>query len=234
MKTVFCFIFVFNLFTASVFAGTRDDSYLGIRAYSNSEVLQIHMIVTDPLGRKNGYTLLPFPHDIYEFQGGYAEEFPMGDEVALEPAGYASISFNHGPVTKGTYTITFCGISDTPVFYEMETHDSDNVFNMPDGKLYTFDGYISSGSVVEYKTYLDPTPGAPAPTIIKEVTFQLLRDDVNVAYKLNQIGDDKFVDSLTRMINLAEKLSIKCDKPKGHDKGHNKKETCKPAIAILN
>ncbi|MCK4798108.1 MAG: hypothetical protein KAT05_12050, partial [Spirochaetes bacterium] len=167
MKIVFGFIFVFNLFSSSIFAENRDDSYLGIRAYSNSENLQIHMVVTDPLGRKNGYTVFPFPHYIHEFQGGYAEELPMGDEVALESVGYASISFNHGPVTKGIYTITFYGISDTSVFYEMETHDSNNVFNMPDGKLYTFDGYISSGSVVEYKTYIDPTPGAPAPVISK-------------------------------------------------------------------
>ncbi|MCG2726689.1 MAG: hypothetical protein L6420_10670, partial [Elusimicrobia bacterium] len=80
------------------------------------------------------------------------------------------------------------------------------------------------------------TPGAPAPTIIKEVTFQLLRDDVLVAQKLNQIGDDKFVDSLIKQIILAEKLAEKCDKPKGHDKskGHDTKDkVCKPAIAVL-
>jgi len=58
--------------------------------------------------------------------------------------------------------------------------------------------------------YFDPTPGAPPPTLTKVVTFQTLRDDFNVALKLNQIGDEKYVRSLIRMVDIAEMLSNRC------------------------
>jgi len=61
------------------------------------------------------------------------------------------------------------------------------------------------------------------------VTFDTLRQDFTVAQKLNQIGDDKFVNSLIRMINIAEKLTEKCKKYE--DK--NKHKRCTPAIAVL-
>ncbi|MEA3307519.1 MAG: hypothetical protein U9Q34_07020, partial [Elusimicrobiota bacterium] len=129
MKILFGFIFIFNLFSSSIFAENRDDSYLAIRAYSNSEILQIHMVVTDPIGRRRGYESFPIPHYIKEFSGGYAEELPSGDEEALESDGYSYITFNHGPVSKGTYSITFYGISDTSLSYNISAHDVNNVYN---------------------------------------------------------------------------------------------------------
>jgi hypothetical protein len=48
-----------------------------------------------------------------------------------------------------------------------------------------------------------------------------------VAQSLKQIGDDKFVASLNRVVNLAGRLADKCNK---HDK-HRK--SCAPAVAVL-
>jgi len=76
--------------------------------------------------------------------------------------------------------------------------------------------------------HFDPIPGAPAPVIVKAVAFDTLRQDLNVAQKLSQIGDAKFVGSLTRMVNLAERLADKREKCDKHMRG------CAPAIAVLN
>ncbi|MCX7647689.1 MAG: hypothetical protein N2Z60_03655, partial [Elusimicrobiales bacterium] len=57
------------------------------------------------------------------------------------------------------------------------------------------------------------------------------KEDIEVAYKLNQIGDDKFTKSLLSMINIAEKLYNKCEKMKDKDK--LKKQCYRPVVAIL-
>jgi hypothetical protein len=67
-----------------------------------------------------------------------------------------------------------------------------------------------------------------ATIIVKTVTFDVLRNDVSVARQLNQLGDDKFIRSLAKNIDLAEKLAGVCDKrPRAKDK------PCQPAIAVL-
>ncbi|MBU4444291.1 hypothetical protein KJ656_04300 [bacterium] len=242
MRFIIVLLVVFLTVATNVFC--EDYSTLNIFAGTNSEDVKVHFVVADPLGKKTGYNPLltnsvafPTIANVNEIIGASYSTTRMAseDEYGNVDVENESIEFYVRPNIRGMYTITFYGISDTSFRYNLSVHDSNNAYNGP--KETEFFGYISSGTTMEYKIYVDPTPGAPAPTIIKEVTFQLLRDDVNVAYKLNQLGDDKFVDSLIRMINLAEKLSIKCDKPKGHgkSKGHNKKDkVCKPAIAVLN
>ncbi|MBI5743261.1 MAG: hypothetical protein HY952_01805 [Elusimicrobia bacterium] len=62
----------------------------------------------------------------------------------------------------------------------------------------------------------------------KTVVFNTLRNDVLVARQLNQLGDDKFVGSLTKNIELAEKLAGVCEKHKT-----SKTKGCKPAANVL-
>jgi hypothetical protein len=128
------------------------------------------------------------------------------------------------PVLKDTYTIQFIGFANCTYSVEMylRGQNGENA-----GEPIVYETYIASGSTQQYALHLDPTPGAPAPVITKTVTFDILRNDVVVAHKLNQIGDDKFMDSLVKNIDLAEKMSGVCDKRK------SKKEKCEPAIAVL-
>jgi hypothetical protein len=107
-----------------------------------------------------------------------------------------------------------------------------------EGPFREYISYISSGCISILSFNFDPTPGAPPPTITKIVTFQTLRDDFNVAQKLNQIGDDKFVNSLIKMVNIAEKLYNRCENVKDKEKDENKqdkhKKLCyRPVIVIL-
>ncbi|HPO95678.1 MAG TPA: hypothetical protein PLD81_06665 [Elusimicrobiales bacterium] len=100
-----------------------------------------------------------------------------------------------------------------------------------------YNGYISSNTSQIYNIYLDPTPGAPPPVLTKVVTFQTLKEDIEVAYKLNQIGDEKFKDSLIRMLNIAEKYYNKCQvlNNKSNDKKDiDKRKLCyRPVVATV-
>ena len=89
-------------------------------------------------------------------------------------------------------------------------------------------GFIAAGQIVIINMEYSPTPGAPALVITKNVTFDILRNDITVARQLNQLGDDKFARSLVKNIDLAEKLSIMCDKRR-----HRKDQPCQSAVAVL-
>jgi len=224
MRILFAFVLASSLAPSLISAESVNDSSLSIRAGSFSKDLQIHFVVTDPMGRKRGHIPFPTPHELYEFPGGYGTN-RLGDEVALEQANDEAIEFGHEQVLKGTYTITIYCLSSTPFSGEIITYDSNHKFNMP--SPYEFKGYASSGSTTEYQIYIDPTPGAPAPVITKIVTFDVLRNNVLVAQKLNQLGDDKFAGSLAGNIDLAEKLAGVCDKRRA------KKTNCEPAASVL-
>ncbi|MCG2726403.1 MAG: hypothetical protein L6420_09180 [Elusimicrobia bacterium] len=236
MTIIFC-LALFLIFPLTSFA--QDDVKFNIFAGTNSEDIKIHFVLTDSLGRRTGY--LPEPgNDPSPLRVANLQEIPntfydterLWDEEAGDVGSDESIQFYSHPVIAGTYTITVFAFADTTYYMSFEEYLSiDNKISIE------FKGFMSSGTTLQYATFIDPTKPIPfKPIITKTVTFQLLRDDVNVAYKLNQIGDDKFVDSLIRMINLAERLVEICDNPKGHDKskGHKKDKVCKPAIAVLN
>jgi hypothetical protein len=207
----------------------QDESGLFINLLTGNPP-ETSLVIKDPFGRRTG---------IYKFDGRdpkiVFEEIPNsskgyegspGNVETDEPAttGRVYVEINRY-VSSGTYLVEIYGLTNS--IYEMNI-DLRNSFG-DFGSILLVKGYITSGTTQQYHLYIEPTPGAPAPTITKEVTFQLLRDDLTVAQKLNQIGDDKFVNSLIRMINIAEKLTEKCKKYE--DK--NKHKRCTPAIAVL-
>ena len=229
MRNFGIFLLVFINFVGIVIA--KNNSSLSISANTGNKNVQIQILVKDSLGRKGGCELIPENScydEIFENKGGYGTE-RLGDEVDLKQANSESIQFFYGPVVIGTHTILFESLSYTTFFYEIRFFDSNFLFNSP--VPYQFKAFISSGTTMEYKIYVDPIPGAPAPVISKEVTFDVLRGDVNVAYKLNQLSDKKFKNELIKIIDRAEKLSIKCDKKKKKDEDCGNK---KAAVNQLN
>jgi hypothetical protein len=203
----------------------EDSSSFAIHANTSSEDLLIQLMVIDPMGRKGGCELSPVKtcyDEIFGNEGGYGTN-RLGDEESLTQANNESLELFYGPVMPGTHTIMLESLTSTTYFYEIRAFKSD--FSSTNSLLY--EGYISSNTPLMFKAYVDPTPGAPAPVVTKTVTFDTLRQDLAVAQKLNQLGDDKFANSLIRMVNLGEKLAGKCDKRK-------KDKKCTPAIALLN
>jgi len=216
----------------------QDESGLFINLLTGNPP-ETSLVIKDPFGRRTG---------IYKFDGRdpkiVFEEIPNsskgyegspGNVETDEPAttGRVYVEINRY-VSSGTYLVEIYGLTNS--IYEMNI-DLRNSFG-DFGSILLVKGYITSGTTQQYPLYIDPTPGAPAPVITKIVTFQTLRDDFNVAQKINQIGDDKFVNSLIRMVNIAEKLYNRCENIKDKEKDENKqdkrKKLCyRPVIMIL-
>ncbi len=216
----------------------NDMSYFDISAGTGDTPTKVQFIVTDSLGRKTGFKsyvrdedgdigVRPYkeiPHS------GYLMEATGSLDPSLVPDEPESASFGIDTLIRDTYTVTVVGFGDTKYFLDMTLSNAA-------GKISPIlnSGYITAGTTQQYSIYLDPTSGAPAPVIIKIVTFDTLRQDLQVAQKLNQLGDDKFAASLAKNIDLAEKLSGVCNKRKVHDKNDaHDREECRPAIAVLD
>lgn len=212
------------LMTATI-VNAEDNSALLFNAGSYSGIPEIQFVVSSPSNQRTGY----FPGS-----GVKLEEIPdasygvtrLGDvDNGPDANDWATLEFsNNGPITVGTYTITFYGFAETKMWYSVSANNS-NGDSLLNGE---YAEYISSGAILNFMVFLDPAPGSPAPVVIKTVTFDVLRGDVSVAWKLNQLGGDKFAASLVGNLNLAEKLAGVCGKRKAP-----KGKGCEPAANIL-
>ncbi len=202
-----------------------DDNNLFINAGNFSSKIEISFLVINPLNQKCGYIpKIGEVREISECSYGWTR---LGDfEIGSDENDWTTLEFaDNSEIILGTYTLIFYGLKDTRYWASLNLG---NILNIG------FEDYISNGVVKNFVVFLDPTPGAPTPVLTKLVTFQILRDDFNVAYKLNQIGDEKFVNNLIRMVDIVEKLSQKCEKIKDKIKDNKEKTKCyKPVIAIL-
>jgi hypothetical protein len=194
------------------------------------------MLITDSQGRRTGYSPdAPFekgeqlnmfreiPDAMYgqEGIGESSDEDPYGsDDSGL--SGSRRMRIQEAP--EGRYLLLIIGRK--PGKYSLGGR-----FEKTDGSyqsLESFYGFIVQGQTTTVNIDYNPTPGTPAPVITKTVTFDALRQDLIVAQQLKQLGEDKFVKSLVKTIDLAEKLSARCDKRR-----HNEDKGCEPAVAIL-
>ena len=236
-------LLVFLLFLGIKDSFATDFSSLYINLYTYdldgafSTITNAHFMIIDPLNRMTGQN--PFTNEIKGEipNSGYSIESlgelkeggdsAIGEDILPAPK---VVSFEMGSIEAiGIYNIQIFGVHETKYSLEIKVNDRTHRLTS-----LSFDGYLSSGGVRSINISLDPTHGAPAPVITKIVTFQTLRDDFNVAQKLNQIGDDKFVNSLIRMVNIAEKLYNRCEKIKDKGKDDKHKKLCyRPVIAIL-
>jgi len=185
---------------------------------NESPELKLNPYITDPRGVKAGY-LEDGSSTVTDLGGGYGED-RIDDDVTPGSLGTASMEINVWPLRVGTYTVTFYGLNDTN--YRMAAYHE--LGGKAPSRKTEYTGFISSGAMQTYSMVV-ADPNQP-PILVKSVTFQTLRQDIQTAFQLNQLGDDKFVNSLIKMVNLAEKLAGKCDK-------HKKDKKCQPAVAVL-
>ncbi|MEW5950742.1 MAG: hypothetical protein AB1637_02500 [Elusimicrobiota bacterium] len=219
------FIFLLFLFSQVVFS--KDGSSLSISLTNNNNPMQASMVLTDPSGRKTGINInnnlkakqIPYSGGSFNYISNDETDDPINK-------GSMDISILKFP-SSGVYKLEIFAISNTT--YSLLIGGTDTNYNPITDVL--IDGFITISSTIQYNLSFDPTPGAPAPILKKEVNFQLLRDDINVAYKLNQIGEEKFANSLIKMINMAEKVYDRCEKT---DKKAGEKKCYRPAMSVLS
>lgn len=197
----------------------------GYAATNHSEEIGIHFIVTDSLGRRLGNDGTRAKEDpLREIPGsGYSIE-SIGDEETGNP-GPESIHYGISPVSAGTYTITLYGLVTTQFNLYIGGEDVSGR-SQPNEQI--LNGLIAAGTTAQYILSYDPVQGKGITQFIKQVSFATLRQDLQTFSVLGQIGDDKFVGSLTSLVSLAERLADKCDKTRKPIK------TCRPVIAVVN
>lgn len=188
------------------------------------------IVIASPAGEKTGMNILAgsindvssYVQEIPNSYAGY-EASPMNNETgAAADTGHVSVQiFNH--VVPGNYNVSIYASTTTVYRLSVDLRNTTGQFI----GAFTVSGLISAAGAAQYGMALNPTPGAPAPVITKTVTFDVLRNDVSVAQKLSQLGDDKFAAKVVRNINLAEKLAGVCGKRKA------KKDKCEPAVNAL-
>ncbi|MCK5584130.1 MAG: hypothetical protein KAI33_10070 [Elusimicrobiales bacterium] len=177
---------------------------------------KIHVIIKDSLDRQVGYN--PFVDELFNSIPNSSYDVMSINDNESGSLGPESIELFLRPAS-GEYSIFVFAVDNTE--YSLDIRGYRRSIGQKD--ILTFSSYITSGTTDSYIMQFDPAPNAPAPTIIKEVTFEILRNDINVAYKLNQLSDKKFKDELIKIIDRAEKLSIKCKKKKKDENCGNKK-----------
>jgi len=225
-------LFVVKMILFLCFSTLRaeDLSSLNFAINSLSTNTYVQILVVDSYGNKTGFDPI-LSKKVRNIKNSYygidvISNYETGETITPE-----TVKLGITPVESGTYTVILFGLKSTSYSLYSEFYNvNGDMILLPISEI----GYITQNSTQSYSLHLDPTPGAPAPTITKIVIFQTLRDDFNVAQKLNQIGDDRFVNSLIRMVNIAEKLYNRCENVKEKVKDDKHKKLCyKPVIAIL-
>jgi len=233
MRNSYLCVFVLTaIFLCSSVLNAQDRSSITIRIYSSSDTAQdtpAEFIVIDSQGRRTGYdaaaplneTLLinevhEIPDSNYTIEG-IADNTGGGEDEAA----YREL-YIHKPL-PGDYIIQIIGKQVGGYRLFADFHKLDLTM-----QPYESFGFSTIGQSATVSVEYNPAPDAPTLVITKIVTFDILRNDVSVAQKLNQLGDDKFADSLVKNINLAEKMSGVCDKRK-----RKKDKPCQPAVAVL-
>lgn len=194
------------------------------------------LLVTDSQGRRTGYSSsAPFnrleqinmfqeiPEGMYEQDGvGSASD---EDPVGIDDSGLSNFRrLRLQEAAQGTYSVQIIGRKTGQYAFN-------GTFRKIDGSLQfleEFQGFIVQGQTTTLNIDYNPTPGTPAPVIVRVITFDVLRSDLSVARQLNQLGDDKFARSLAKNIDSAEKLAGVCA-----TRRHGKDKPCQPAIAVL-
>ena len=209
-------LFAANLAAISAHLGSYDTNG-GFSAADN-----VFMTVTDPSGRETGYD--PFLNVWKEEIPGSSSSSETVDDDETGQKGPADFTlYIAEDPTSGEYVYSVYALRDVMCLLELNI-DKENGARTH----YKFQSYVASGTVSLYNLQYDPAPAAAVPVVTKVVTFDTLRRDILVTFKLNQLGDDKFVKDLGNNIGLAEKLYAVCEK-----RSADKQKGCEPAVNAL-
>ncbi len=192
-------------------AADRSSFYFSLSDLSTHTA--VHFFVTDPLERQTGRlvtgTLVEqIPDSSYGIEGVDPEESGFGGETS---------TFHMRPTAAGTYTVTVLGEATTS--YLLTLLAENQAGQHVDAATLDIRGFIVAGSTRQYQLQFDPTSNASI-RATKTVSFPSLRQDLQTAFQLGQIGDAKFVAKLNKILAKGEKALTK----KGGKDRENKKE----------
>ena len=207
------------ILTPTFLWATTDGSDLAFYIGTFSTTTYAQLLLTDSAGRQTGQQ---------GFQGPEIDNIPNSnyivdatEDIDTGTSGVQRAEAGIGPVTAGQYSLTVLGMATTPFQLTVRAAHTDG-----SSSLTTFQGFIVQNSTREYVTNFDPASGGQL-TVIKTVSFSTLREDLQTAFQLGQIGGRKFVDALDDLLAQGQKaLKHQDDRDHHHDgdDDHSKRE----------
>ncbi len=196
---------VFSVFylATSAHAG-MDLSDLSFHADTFSTSTYVQLLLSDPYGRQTSLQATQIPNSNYTLDS--ADD----DETGTPATEVADVGV--GPVSAGRYDLAAIGIATSA--YEIEiraAHADASTSNL------LVQGFLQAGTTAAYTIDYDPTPGANF-VVTKTLYFPILRQELQAAYQLGDIGGKKFVDELDDVLAQGEKALARMNRD--HDK-HN-------------
>lgn len=145
--------------------------------------------------------------------GAYGTESVDDHEDTAEGAqADETVRFELSPFPAGQYTLKILP-SATTDYYLRFTIRNDN------GSYLTLDedGFATAGTPISYAFEFHPEADTPS-GITKDVTFSTLRQSIQAARQLGQLGDAAFVSCLEKMLVKAEALAEKTQNKQAADR----------------
>ena len=194
---------------SSLPAFSDDHSGLSVSAGSYSGVPKVQFIVFNSNNQRSGY-LPGVSSNVDEIPDASYGVTRLGTEdTGADDNDWATVEFsNNGPISIGTYTITFYGLADTKMWYSILVNSRVGDSLLSEEHVL----YVSSNTAVKHTVFINPEAGLGSAVVVDNTTFETLRVEVSVAQKLEQVGDDKFSASLQGYITHSEKLAGVCFK----------------------
>lgn len=156
----------------------------------------VNFFVEDESGRRTGR--LPGGTEVAEIPGtrGHYGTDSMDDLISNQ-AGPESVEFHISSFPAGHFNLVVVPLATTSYWLNF------SIVNDNDSRIHkVFDGYAVAGTTIAFGFEHQPAASAPTP-IVKFVTFASLRQSVQVALQVGQLGDEAFVSRLDKMLAKA-------------------------------
>lgn len=218
------FAIVSAIGTSFLFAHDLSSISADLSTVSSGET-KAFLVVSDPSGRRIGGNItLGTDAEFNEIPTGACSVEVLDDNDNGNP-GPESVQCSISAVSVGTYTFTLYGRET--VRYRMYLSGTDNYGDYVSNPNIVL-GYIVNGATLTYSVAYDPGSMQGITSVTKSVSYSSLRQDIESALSLSQLGDEKFAASLIKNIDLVEKLAGVCKRRKAPSF-----KDCEPAADVL-
>lgn len=193
------------------FASRSGKGYLHARLETDSAEIPAKFAVIDPLGRKSGRTL-----DGQLFreipEAGMSRESIDDDEDGTP--GPESLIFDSFEAVNGAHKFIVTPTTAASFYLNISAVDTSGNDIPGEVELTVF---METGTPREFTATLNFSPGSTM-TVVRGVTFSVLRASVRSAFALDQIGDAKFAAKLDKPLAEGENALSKGKKNEAIEK----------------
>jgi len=195
--------------SAQVLAADHSSLRINLSASDGGESKAL-LLITDQNGRRIGG--IKGLTEFAEIAGGSCGIDALDNDEEEGEASPESIECEilHG-LLNGTYLITLSGRESVKYYLHVSGSNINWTPISNEARVY---GYIVAGATLTYSVAYDPMSTQGISRITKSVSASSLAQDIKTAASLSQIGDDKFIASLLKQVDLAAMLISSCNKHK--------------------